>query len=171
MEAIALRTMLDVGTESAQLCRMILKRIMQKNWKFSELAHLLFHVICNLISLYLILASAKLKLVRLPQLLISMSMQKLYTNRSSFAQSARFSRPGASLSILPKKKLGQLVLKLFSNAERKTDWVFGNVWSCSTLFIMKTSHKSDELKKIKKGELHKSGTYERNTAYFTIYSL
>jgi hypothetical protein len=27
----------------------------------------------------------------------------------------------ASLSILPKKKLGQLVLKLFSNAERKTD--------------------------------------------------
>ena len=29
----------------------------------------------------------------------------------------------------------------------------------------------DELEKIKKGELHKSGTYERNTAYFTIYSL
>jgi hypothetical protein len=28
-----------------------------------------------------------------------------------------------------------------------SDWVFGNVWSCSTLFIMKTSHKSDELKK------------------------
>ena len=24
-----------------------------------------------------------------------------------------------------------------------SDWVFGNVWSCSTLFIMKTSHKSD----------------------------
>ena len=35
-------------------------------------------------------------------------------------------------------------------------WVFGNVWSCSTLFIMKTSHKSDELKK---GGVHKSGTY------------
>jgi hypothetical protein len=32
-----------------------------------------------------------------------------------------------------------------------SDWVFGNVWSCSTLFIMKTSHKSDELKKFKKG--------------------
>ena len=31
------------------------------------------------------------------------------------------------------------------------DWVFDNVWSCSTLFIMKTSHKSDELKKKKKG--------------------
>ena len=28
-----------------------------------------------------------------------------------------------------------------------SDWVFGNVWSCSTLFIIKTSHKSDELKK------------------------
>ena len=38
--------------------------------------------------------------VRLPQSLISMSIQKLYTNRSSFAQSARFSRPGASLSII-----------------------------------------------------------------------
>ena len=36
--------------------------------------------------------------VRLPQSLISMSIHKLYTNRSSFAQSARFSRPGASLS-------------------------------------------------------------------------
>jgi hypothetical protein len=35
--------------------------------------------------------------VRLPQSLISMST-KLYTNRSSFAQSARFLRPGASLS-------------------------------------------------------------------------
>ena len=32
-----------------------------------------------------------------------------------------------------------------------SDWVFGNVWSCSTLFIMKTSHKSDELKERKKG--------------------
>ena len=32
-----------------------------------------------------------------------------------------------------------------------SDWVFGHVWSCLTLFIMKTSHKSDELKKIKKG--------------------
>ena len=31
-----------------------------------------------------------------------------------------------------------------------SDWVFGNVWSCSTLFIMKTTHKSDELKKRKK---------------------
>ena len=31
------------------------------------------------------------------------------------------------------------------------DWVFDNVWSCSTLFIMKTSHKSDELKKKKGG--------------------
>ena len=41
-----------------------------------------------------------------------------------------------------------------------SDWVFGNVWSCSTLFIMKTSHKSDELKK--KGEgVHKSGTYDK----------
>ena len=38
--------------------------------------------------------------VRLPQSLISMSIQKLYTNRSSFAESARFSRPGASLSII-----------------------------------------------------------------------
>ena len=39
--------------------------------------------------------------------------------------------------------------------------VFGNVWSCSTLFIMKTSHKSDELKNLKKkGGVHKSGTYE-----------
>ena len=38
--------------------------------------------------------------VHLPQSLISMSIQKLYTNRSSFAQSARFSRPGASLSIM-----------------------------------------------------------------------
>ena len=38
--------------------------------------------------------------VRLPQSLISMSIQKLYTNRWSFAQSARFSRPGASLSII-----------------------------------------------------------------------
>ena len=38
--------------------------------------------------------------VRLSQSLISMSIQKLYTNRSSFAQSARFSRPGASLSII-----------------------------------------------------------------------
>ena len=37
---------------------------------------------------------------RLPQSLISMSIQKLYTNRSSFAQSARFSRPDASLSII-----------------------------------------------------------------------
>jgi hypothetical protein len=36
--------------------------------------------------------------VRLPQSLISMSIHKLYTNRSSFAQSARFSRPGASLN-------------------------------------------------------------------------
>ena len=35
------------------------------------------------------------------------------------------------------------------------EWV--NVWSCSTLFIMKTSHKSDELK-IKKRGVHKSGT-------------
>ena len=26
-----------------------------------------------------------------------------------------------------------------------SDWVFGNVWSCSTLFIMKMYHKSDEL--------------------------
>ena len=32
-----------------------------------------------------------------------------------------------------------------------SDWVFGNVWSCSTLqFIMKTSHKSNELKNLKK---------------------
>ena len=38
--------------------------------------------------------------VRLPQSLISMSIQKLYTNRSSFAQSAKFSRPGAALSIM-----------------------------------------------------------------------
>ena len=38
--------------------------------------------------------------VRLPQSLISMSIQKLYTNRSSLVQSARFSRPGASLSII-----------------------------------------------------------------------
>ena len=40
--------------------------------------------------------------VGLPQSLISMSIQKLhvYTNWSSFAQSARFSRPGASLSII-----------------------------------------------------------------------
>jgi hypothetical protein len=37
-----------------------------------------------------------------------------------------------------------------------SDWVFGNVWSCSTVFIMKTSHKRDELKK---GGVHKSGTY------------
>jgi hypothetical protein len=29
-----------------------------------------------------------------------------------------------------------------------SDWVFGNVWSCSTLFIMKKSHKCDELKKM-----------------------
>jgi hypothetical protein len=28
-----------------------------------------------------------------------------------------------------------------------SDCDFGNVWSCSTLFIMKTSHKGDELKK------------------------
>ena len=40
-----------------------------------------------------------------------------------------------------------------------SDWVFGNVWSCSTLFIMKTSHKSDELNNLKKGGVHKSGTY------------
>jgi hypothetical protein len=32
-----------------------------------------------------------------------------------------------------------------------SDWVFGNVWSCSTLFKMKTSHKSDELKNKKEG--------------------
>ena len=32
-----------------------------------------------------------------------------------------------------------------------SDWVFGHVWSCSTLFIMKTSHKSDELKNKKRG--------------------
>ena len=33
-----------------------------------------------------------------------------------------------------------------------SDWVFGNVWSCSTLLIMKTSHKSDELNNfLKKG--------------------
>jgi hypothetical protein len=33
-----------------------------------------------------------------------------------------------------------------------SDWVVGHVWSCSTLFIMKTSHKRDELKKnLKKG--------------------
>ena len=38
--------------------------------------------------------------VRLPQSLISMSIHKLYTNRSSFPQSARSSRPGASLSII-----------------------------------------------------------------------
>jgi hypothetical protein len=28
-----------------------------------------------------------------------------------------------------------------------SDWVFGNVWSCLKLYIMKTSHRSDELKK------------------------
>ena len=39
--------------------------------------------------------------VRLPQSLISMSIPKLYTNRSSFAQSARFSRPGALLQLSP----------------------------------------------------------------------
>ena len=41
--------------------------------------------------------------VRLPQSLISMSIQKLhvYTNWSSFAQSARFSRPGALLQLSP----------------------------------------------------------------------
>jgi hypothetical protein len=38
--------------------------------------------------------------VRLPQSLISMSIQKLYTNRSSFAQLARLSPPGTSLSII-----------------------------------------------------------------------
>ena len=38
--------------------------------------------------------------VRLPQSLISMSIQKLYTSRVSSAQSARFSGPGASLSII-----------------------------------------------------------------------
>ena len=32
----------------------------------------------------------------------------------------------------------------------------------ATLFIMKTSHKSDELKKNKKGGVFKSGTYETN---------
>ena len=47
-----------------------------------------------------------------------------------------------------------------------SDWVFGNVWSCSTLFIMKTSHKSDELKK-KRGGVHKSGTYDTNWLYST----
>ena len=41
--------------------------------------------------------------VRLPQTLISMSIQKLYTNRSSFAQSARFSRPGDELKKNKKK--------------------------------------------------------------------
>jgi hypothetical protein len=34
-----------------------------------------------------------------------------------------------------------------------SDWVFGNVWSCSTLFIMKTSHKNDEL--IKRGSTNR----------------
>ena len=34
------------------------------------------------------------------------------------------------------------------------------MFDCSTLFIMKTSHKSDELKILKKkGGIHKSGTY------------
>ena len=34
-----------------------------------------------------------------------------------------------------------------------SDWVFGNVWSCSTLFIMKASHKNDEL--IKRGSTNR----------------
>jgi hypothetical protein len=115
---------------------------------------------------------------------------KLYTNRSSFAQSAKFSRPGALLSIIANvmqekitlyfslsvvlkykvpvycycKKFGKIELFTFKKNRLEedfcvfrnglisiSDWVFGNVWSCSTLFIMKTSHKSDELKKKKKG--------------------
>ena len=51
--------------------------------------------------------------VRLPQSLISMSIQKLYTNRSSFAQSARFSRPGCFTFHLTKKKVGTISLKTF----------------------------------------------------------
>ena len=50
--------------------------------------------------------------VRLPQSLISMSIQKLYTNRSSFAESARFSRPGASLSIIAKVMQEKITLYL-----------------------------------------------------------
>ena len=54
---------------------------------------------------------------------------------------------------------------LFFNSDR----VFDNVSSCSTLFIMKTSHKSDELKKkLKRGEgVHKSDTYDVIELEFT----
>jgi hypothetical protein len=50
--------------------------------------------------------------VRLSQSLISMTIQKLYTNRSSFAQSARYSRPGASLSIMANFMQEKITLSL-----------------------------------------------------------
>ena len=50
--------------------------------------------------------------VRLPQSLISMSIQKQYTNRSSFGQSARYSRPGASLSIMANVMQEKITLSL-----------------------------------------------------------
>jgi hypothetical protein len=53
-----------------------------------------------------------------------------------------------------------LIVRIFRNGLISiSDWVFGHVWSCLTLFIIKTSYKSDELKTIKKGGVHKSGTY------------
>ena len=46
-----------------------------------------------------------------------------------------------------------------------SDWVFGNVWSCSTLFIMKTSHKSDELNNFKK-----EGSTNRVPMLMSVYA-
>ena len=52
-----------------------------------------------------------------------------------------------------------------------SDWVFGNVWSCSTLFIMKTSHKSNEIKKKGGRGVHKSGTYVKHMYMYMEISI
>ena len=102
MGAIVIRTRYDKGTatESAEVATSastLLYYLKQTTLEQRKLNILRKKIIKN-IKIQLPAISMHL---RLPQSLISMSMQKLYTNRSSFAQSARFSRPDASLSISP----------------------------------------------------------------------
>ena len=56
-------------------------------------------------------------------------------------------KPSSSLFFLKKNRLEEGFCVFRNGLISISDWVFGNVWSCLKLFIMKTSHRSDELKK------------------------
>ena len=95
--------------------------------------------------------------VRLPQSLISMSIQKLYTNRSSFAQSARFSRPGASLSIIAKVIQEKITLYLHRATVSRSSSLYLSFWNTNYQYQFIDLRKRTVFK-LKKIEIRKNMT-------------